>query len=118
MKVILCDNHYELQMFNLLLNEQNISRNTNTNYSLEILFISSEEVVTCQVDKETSHKFKLGKSLIFYKTFFEYDKLNIKYFLFYQVILLYYSIFIFLLGRFLVSTSISNILDAPENLKL
>lgn len=36
MKVILCDNHYDLQMCNLLLNEQNISRNTNTNYSLEI----------------------------------------------------------------------------------
>lgn len=33
MKVTLCDNHYNLQMYTLLLNEQNISRNTNTNYS-------------------------------------------------------------------------------------
>lgn len=69
MKVTLCDNHYDSQMCNLLLNEQNISRNTNTNYSLEFFFVSSEEVVPYQVDKETSHEFKLDKSLIFYKTF-------------------------------------------------
>lgn len=45
MEVTLCHTHYDLQMYNLLLNEQNISRNTNTNYS--DTFISSEEVVTC-----------------------------------------------------------------------